>query len=503
MRLHVKVPLVLAMEKSEQNSSSKVSGRVIGIGTAYLTITQIIFFMSTNVIHLGLGRYFGPSIYGTFGVVMSIYLIIGSILNSGVPKAVSKVLSGNGEHSAAIIKESMSIQFKVAAILSLILIIFAKQFALILRDVSLSKYVIVLGIMTVPYSYYTLNLSGFLNGRHMFKYQAITAIVHHITRLVAVFLLVALGFSVLGTFLGYFVAIITGIIYSNHILKKNPGIVTNHSFKKEIIRLATPLTLIALGFTLIRNVNTLFLKKMLVDTAAVGHYTAAVTLANVPYLLLAAFPLTLLPSISKAIADDNFPLAQKYISRSLRYLLMLILPFAALIAATATDLLSLLYSGTYAPGGPSLAVLAVSSVSLSFFMTLGSILIAGGHAKIKLAALVVVIPLLFSLNILFIPKYGILGAAITALLASSVAAIITGIFVYQKFRKLTELKSVVRISFCSVIIFVIAYHNQFSGPYLLAAYAFLGSLYLLLLKVVGELQEDDFKLFYNLTKIRK
>ena len=89
--------------------------------------------------------------------------------------------------------------------------------------------------------------------------------------------------------------------------------------------------------TNLMNIDLLFVKAMVIDNAKTGFYTSATTLARTPYFIFIALSATLLPSISKSIANNDFKLTNKYINQSLRYLLLLLIPGTLLVSATSKN----------------------------------------------------------------------------------------------------------------------------------------------------------------------
>ena len=62
-------------------------------GTAYLIIAQFLAVLANYSINIGIGRILGSEIYGIFGVLMSLYLLNTSFLNTGIPRSVSKFIA--------------------------------------------------------------------------------------------------------------------------------------------------------------------------------------------------------------------------------------------------------------------------------------------------------------------------------------------------------------------------------------------------------------------------
>ncbi len=472
----------------------------MGVGTFYLMVSQFIFLLSNYAIHFALGRYFGPAAYGAFGVVMSVYLILTAILTNGIPKATSKILSSNPQDQEAVMRTSYSLQLLLTLILGIGLVIFSKPLALILKDTSLTRYFFLTGLMILPFGLYSLQMSGFLNGLRKFKQQAWAGMIHDAFRLVLVMVLVAMGLKLTGLFSGYFLATIIGLAFSAYVLRRKGTLSSREApkLRKEIINLAIPLTLIALGFTLMRNLTILFLKYLEVGNVQVGYYTAASTLSNVPFFIFSALSITLLPSISGSVASNLPELTRKYITLSLRYLLLLLLPVTALMAGTSGELITLFYSPVYAPAGPILAILLLSTFFLTVLTTLGSILIGSGDFQIKMKIVLGAIVPLALLNLFLIPKYGLVGAAVSSLIVSFLAAVLAAAVIYRKHQALLSWSSFFKIFSCSLLVFFVASQQTTSGAYLFFLYFLLGSGYFLLLWLFGEIRKEDLELLQRL-----
>ena len=480
-------------------------GQSVSRGTAFLMGSQFVFTLVNYLLHIFLAKYLGPSLYGVFGVLMSMYLINRNFLNIGIPRAVSKFISESKENIASIFRTAFKLEMVVAIAFGLIFLFFAPLIAGILHDLSLVKYIRFLAVMVIPLSLISLYLHGCLNGLKEFKKQALVKTIYPVLRLIFTLLLVYQGFQIWGVLFGYFIALvivlIIAIIVCKPLIKKDKNISKLFPWKK-LLYFAIPLTIASFGLTLIRNVNTLFIKSLLMDNTLVGIYTSAVTLSNVSFVIFAALPLTLLPSVSKSHAAGDIHLTRKYISHSLRYLLLLLLPIAAIIAATSKELIVLFYSANYIQAAPVLSILIFGSTFLSVFITLSSVIVGIGKPKVQMKLVLLLVVILSILNIIIIPKYGLIGSALAFSAAALLAAILSGSYVYHKFKILISMKSLLRILTASALVLVLAQYWHYSGFYLIITYIALYLLYLLVLLLLGEINQADISLYRKIFKIK-
>jgi len=462
----------------------------LGIGTIYLMVASLASIFSNYLIHIGLARWLEPGIYGIFGVMNALFIINRGFLGSGIPKATAKYIAESRENAAAITWLSVKLQLFLAVILSSLFIIFSNKIAGSLKDESLSRNIILIGAMVIPLALLFLYFDGYLNGLRQFKSESLAKILYMFLRVVFVFLFVLLGLEIFGVLLGYFLAIIIALIISVAKFGIKMGGKWDYQ-KKKMILLCIPITVLSFTWILVRNVNVLMVKSILGDNVAVGFYTAALALSDVPHIFFGALSITILPAISESVSSGNIALTRKYISESLRYLLMCLLPITAIISATATNLVTLLYTSRYAPAGEALSILMFGTMFLIILLVLIAIMTGEGKPIYATGFSLVALVVLVATSYAIIPIYGIYGAAMSSAIASLTGLIGGGLYVFFRFGTLTKLRSVIRISLATGIVSIIASLVPISGILLLVFYGVLLGIYILLLYLFGEIVSED------------
>lgn len=462
----------------------------VSSGTIWLMGSELAFIISNYFIHIGLARHLGPETYGTFGVLMSLYLINRAFLNTGLPRAVSKFLSEFPEKAGAILRTSFRVQLLIAVWFGLLYILFAPTIAQGLNDERLTLYIVFIGLMVIPMALLSLYTNGYLNGLRLFREQAYVKTIYPLLRVIFTLILVWLGWALWGALVGYFLAIIMGLLWCVYLLRRIKKDSAAFPWKK-IFSFAVPITIGSLAFALLRNVNVLFLKSILADNRLVGLYTAAFTLSTVTYMAFTGLPLTLTPSVSRATAAKDQEKVRTYIRQSVRYLLLVLFPLTALIAATSYNLLDLFYSSEYTSAAGVLSILVVASAFLALFSVFCSIVTGSGDPKMEMYWSLGLFVALAGLNLWLIPQQGMIGSAWASLITALGATIISGWYVYKKFNAVMELGSFLRIVTASVLLFLLASVWQYSGPGLLINYLALGLFYVLLMYLWGEIGEEE------------
>jgi O-antigen/teichoic acid export membrane protein len=184
---------------------------------------------------------------------------------------------------------------------------------------------------------------------------------------------------------------------------------------KSFLQFVLPFTLFILVTNLILNIDLLMLKALSPPSLSnlySGYYTAASTLARIPYFFTSALSLVILPLISRATSLKDHESTKRYVENSLRYTLILLVFLSFLISPTAKELMGLLYSRDYLPASESLSILVFGLALFSLFFILTTIVSAAGKPKVCLYFALIVLFLDIGLNYLFIPRYEMKGAAL-------------------------------------------------------------------------------------------
>lgn len=469
-------------------------------GTLWLMFARFIFLLSGYGVHIFLGRYFGPALYGTFGVILSLMNIVQMFFQKGLPQSASKFMAEDKDEEGAIYKTAIKLQFYSALFFMMVYFFLAEPLANWLNDPGLTNYIRFSSLLILPVAFFSLYTDGFFNGQRIFKYQAYIRIIHAIIKLVFVFIFVFLGFKVYGAIGAYITAYFAAFLMAKSFLKIKHC--QSKFSPKKMLFFALPLIISSLVFVLMRNIDLLFIKSILREDSLAGFYTSAMTLAGVTYLVFAGSSLTLLPSVSKSTAEGNTALTKSYINKTLRYVLMLLAPATFLISATAPKLISWLYSPEFIAGAPALSILIFGSTFLTFFVMLCAIMAGGGKAKTAMVFGLIIVLISVVLNYLFIPLMGISGAALAMTIASLSGTLMAAAYVFKKFKTLIPWRSGLKIMLASMIVYHLALNYQFSRIGLILTYLILFGAYFAILFAVNEIKQEDVRLVMGIIKIK-
>ena len=193
------------------------------------------------------------------------------------------------------------------------------------------------------------------------------------------------------------------------------------SFKRTKTLLADswPLLLSGIAIMIYMKIDQIMLGQMIGDEA-VGIYSAAVRVSEVWYFI----PMAIVASVFPAILEAKKRSEKQYYSRLQRlYDLMVWLAILVAIPMTflSTSIVTLLFGDAYAQAGSVLAIHIWAAVFVSLGVASGKWFLAENRQMLSLQRTVMGAVVNVGLNLLFIPLYGVLGAAVATVIGQATA----------------------------------------------------------------------------------
>lgn len=157
----------------------------------------------------------------------------------------------------------------------------------------------------------------------------------------------------------------------------------------------------------------LFFLRALRDAATVGYYAAAYTVVSYLVNLSAAHSVSLLPHLTRL--DTDPPVRDALYHTSSLRALALVLPIAVGGGMLAAPLLTLLFGAEYAVGAPALRILLMSVICSALRDVPVAALMSRAQEHLMLRTVMFCAVTTLVLNIVLVPRLGMVGAAIATL----------------------------------------------------------------------------------------
>jgi len=283
-----------------------------------------------------------------------------------------------------------------------------------------TRHLVYLSAVTMLLDSLHLTLYGSLRALGELKYEAMSIVGSQLLTLILGTFFLYSGFPLIYLILAFTISSAANVVFVISVLKTKHHVSLKPNFKQEvakhIVRIAIPFALAAVFARVYSYIDSILLSKMM-GNEAVGFY-------SIPYKITYAFqfiPLALIaalyPKFSEYFAHDKKKLSQVF-EQGVKYLLLISMPIAFGIAVLSKDIILLLYTSEYLPSVLPLQILIISLIFSYLSFPIGAFLNACDRQKAQTTIVGGVMIANIVLNILLIPRLGVAGAAIAALVGN-------------------------------------------------------------------------------------
>jgi O-antigen/teichoic acid export membrane protein len=477
-------------------------------GSVFLIAGSVIFWFGGLVIHFGIGHWKGEGFYGDLTVILAINTLFSLVLGSGFAQAASKYIAEDNARLGSIVGSCIRLQVVLSVFVFGLYFGLAGPVANLFNDPELATYIRVSAFAVPVVSLFSVYGAGFLNGLKRFEEQSKTKVANAVIKVVAVFALIGLGLGLEGAILGYILAPLFALLLARKYLGKVEKEAVTFPWRK-LVTYAAPVMLFQVMVTSLLATDLLAVKALLGNQGLIGDYGAANNLAKLPYFFLAGgLAAALLPSVSMSTFKEDTVLTRNYIAKTMRYVLIVLVPSVAVVAAMPSELVNVTYGTAFLEAAEPLGLLFAAFGLLTVFFVLCSVLMGAGKPHVALAMVIPLVVLDISLNLALVPKYHMMGAAAATAVTCLLGAMTACVYVRWHFGVLVRPKSVIKIVLASAAVYILAL--QISIPsfasvssmvsfvlsllILAAAYLGLVTLYGALLWTMRELDREDLRI---------
>lgn len=466
-------------------------------GVIYSLISRGLFVTGSYAIHIYVARLLGPGEYGIFGICLAIITVCYVFLGSGVRQVVSRSVAKYPETSKHLLNRGIIIQLIISGTLGLLIALFSRNIAHIFNDKGLEGPLYVSAIIIVMQSLFFVNM-GVLNGLKKFGAENALMSAYCIVKPLAAIILVYLGLGIIGGLSGFLVASLCALLFGTVLTQNIPSEKYRIIKIGDILKGAFPIMLIFGAKTVIMNVDLLAVKLFIANGQYAGYYTSAAAISRLTYWFFVAFGVVVLPFVSSSFHANNIQQTKKYISESLRYSLLAILPIILVLTIYADEIVVLIYGAEYSPatGVMRILVWGISCVGLIYLFS--NVMIGIEKEKVMITFASIGIVLAIVSNAILVPRLGTIGGALSTMFSSGTIAVLTYVYIARKLAMRFDIVSTIRVSIalCIVAIVGLSIHAVDSSFILKGILLCIG--YILLLYIFKEINVNDIQVVKKL-----
>ena len=411
----------------------------IAKGAGIVLLGLILGFGFKYVFQILIARNLGPRLFGLFVLGDGIFKVSVMIAQIGLPYAIVRYVAlfqgqNDDRHTKGIIISAIRLSVISSLVLTLLIIIFSKTIAEnIFHNIELTN-VLRIFALAIPITILTTMFVHSTQGFKIMKYKVIVReIIEPLGRLILVVIMFYLSFKLYGVLFASLLSLIFGMLLSFHYLKKAFPQITRKKVQpiydtKKILSFSWPL-FFAQFFGHVLLWTDVFLLGLFRSAGEVGIYGAAQKTALIGTIMIGAFNAIFGPIISDLYNRKELRNLNNYFKIVTKWIFTLNFPIFLIFIFFARLILGI-FGSQYIHGTTCLIILCLgwlihSSVGPVFQMN-----IMTGRPKLNLINTSSMFLLNIILNILLIPKYGIIGAALATSISIGLASTIAILQVY-------------------------------------------------------------------------
>lgn len=222
------------------------------------------------------------------------------------------------------------------------------------------------------------------------------------------------------------IALATMFLYENKLRKRISSWRVDFSIVRRLFKSAWPLILSGVAISVSMRFDHVLLKNMLGEEA-VGYYSAAVRVSEAFYFIPLVLTGSLFPAIVNAKIKNNI-LYQNRLEALFSLLALIAILAVIFLTIFSPFIIRLLYGESYMPSVPVLMIYGWANIFVFMGVAKARWLINENLQIYAAASLIAAAVINVILNFIFIPLWGIVGAALAMIFSQSVAAIFSNLF---------------------------------------------------------------------------
>lgn len=398
----------------------KKHSKTIIKGTSYMFIGKMAYTVSLFFINFILGRLLGPSKLGTFSLVKTIFQVFTFISLFGFYNTINRFSPEYKELRQknklnALAGTTLKFTF-ILSIFSIVTVNLSSNFlASQFKDLLFEKMIRIF-IIGLPFYVISRILIAFTTSFHTTKFEAlIENTLVPLTQTLILFINLKIGLDWVGIPIAYLFGYIIGFVASVITGKFSRINTINYRkafklFEQKYIFYSIPIFLHNTILFLIRWIDTLILG-IFSTSKKIGIYSVVLNITNIPAIILTATNTIFFPIISGFLAQKKWHLVKETYSKVINILTLIVLPITILTINFGTNIVKV-FGNEFSASTLLIAILATGVFFNVFSGPIDYTLNAIDRPKLILINSTVALIVNLTLNLILIPKYDIIGAAI-------------------------------------------------------------------------------------------
>jgi len=387
--------------------------------TTWSFLTKGVSFILFFGLNIYLARILGPETFGYWSFFFSVITVFLFLSYFGINASSQKYAAQYNKTNElkVVLSSSFRLRMMMSFIFSLLLLLLHQPLANLLGRPDLG-YLFLYAAPLVFFAGFVEYLKNVFEGLHRIKYNFFINILEYGLKLC--FVVIFFHFSVslilvVNAFaLALLISSIVGfyLLYTRFYRNLNRYIqkVDYKDFTVNIFKYSLPLLVLTIGFLITTEIDTIMIGLLSTDIEVGIYSVAKQIIIKIPHISL-ALAMGTMPIFAK-LNDSNLKELRNLFYKLLKINLYILLPLVLFILVFSKFLINLFYGVEYSAAVLPLQILTIYMLCSSISISLNQFLNYRGVATKRAINMAIMIILNIILNLLLIPQYGALGAAI-------------------------------------------------------------------------------------------
>ena len=476
---------------------------------AIISFLGMIFGKGLTYLYIILLARLGSSEYGLISLGFATTLFLSTITMLGLKTVTVRYISfyqakKNKEKIKGTILSSIKISLPISIFFMVALFLLSEKVSLLLFHNARLIPILKLFSLTIPFIVLSNIFLQVILSYRKIEYQiGIKEIIENVVKLALTFLFIYFGYELLGVAIAYIISIIITFLLSFYFMQKKCfNILDNkikaNNFSTELLKISFPLFFADI-FTLIIKWIDVFFLGFFRSTSEVGIYSVALSTASLLVLIPTGIMALFLPIITRLYSKKNKKEIKEITIRTSKWIFFANFPIFMMLLVFSKPILEIIFGKEYVVGSGALLILIFAYLLHSITHVNSSILIMLKKTKIILFVGIIITILNILLNLLLIPRYGIIGGAIAMSFSLILNYIIYSILVYKITKIFTNwiiyLKFIVSGILSLLVVYLIKIRIEISFISLIILILIFALIYFILSIIFKSFDEQDKDIF--------
>jgi O-antigen/teichoic acid export membrane protein len=400
--------------------------------TALALVANVIVKASTSILFILIGRILGPTESGVFSLGTTYFTIVFGLSALGLHELMVREVAPRREQSARYFVNYLALRLVFSLLFYLLLVLGLRLFQP--YSPATQQAVLILALAALPEAVFTI-CGALFEAHEALAVPTLAAVVNSLIKIGGGYWLLQRGATVNDI---AWLMVIAGaaslLVYPPalvHLFRRTPqrgSAVPDLNFGLAQLRQMPGFFAIHL-FSVLDYQTDAFLISLMMTETDLGYYSAALTITLAVSLMSFAVRAAIYPVMARYAREAPDKLALLH-AKANQYLIALALPIAAAICLLARPIIQLIYGEAFAPAVPVLQVSIWAAVFLLVNVPNARLLLVDNRQGAAAGLTAVSMSVNVVANLILIPPFGIVGAALARVIAS--AAFFLSIHLYVR-----------------------------------------------------------------------